>query len=248
MKITTLKVTKLLKQPVQSTNLKDTEQIDLKEEVVYKVNSISKQGSYSKVTLPYGQGDWYIFNGHWDISILDREVVSKVYENVKDLDKTTKQLNDCLFRFDISTPKRFTHFLSQTAHESMGLYYEYEAGDNEYLSYLEGREDLGNTEPGYGLKYRGVDPIQMTGYFNYKSFSTFVNDPRVMEGYLYVKDNYKFLPSGYFWDNNKLNALCDNEGTVEQITKRINGGYNGLEDRKKRYKEVCGILLDKMYD
>lgn len=245
MKITALQPTKLLKKPVQANTLPEGEQIDIKKDVTYELKSISKNGSYSKVVLPYEQGEWFIFNKHWYVEVIDRDTVYQVYENLKNqanLGTITKQLNNCLFRFNITTFKRLSHFLSQTAHESMGLFYEFEAGSDFYLNYLEGREDLGNLVPGDGLKYRGVDAIQLTGKANYNAFSKYVGDPRVMEGYLYVKDNYKFLPSGWFWDKNKLNTLCDKDATVEQITKVINGGYNGLDDRKKRYNQVRRIL------
>lgn len=150
-----------------------------------------------------------------------------------------KDLNDCLNRFQINTPPRMRHFLSQTAHESGGLRYlkELDSGDQ-----YEGRKDLGNTHPGDGPKYKGAGVIQLTGRANYQAFSNFINDPKVMDGVDYVSTTYPFSSAGFWWHINNMNALCDRGASVEQITKRVNGGLNGLADRIAYYQKACKFI------
>ena len=82
----------------------------------------------------------------------------------------------------------------------------------------------------------------MTGRANYQAFANYIGDQRVMEGWQYVSKNYLFLPSGFWWHNNKMNALIDQGATVEQVTRRVNGGYNGLTDRRKYFKKASEVI------
>lgn len=150
-----------------------------------------------------------------------------------------KDLNDCLHRFQINTPARMRHFLSQTAHESGGLQWLQEiASGADY----EGRDDLGNIYPGDGPKYKGAGVIQLTGRANYQAFSDFIHDPDVMNGVSYVSTTYPFSSAGFWWHNNGMNALCDRGASVEQVTRRVNGGINGLDDREAYYQKACEVI------
>jgi len=149
------------------------------------------------------------------------------------------ELNQCLKKFNITTPARIEHFLAQTAHESGGGKYVKElASGQDY----EGREDLGNTQPGDGPKYKGAGYIQLTGRANYQAFANYIKDSRVMEGVDYVSQHYPFSSAGFWWMNNGMNQLCDSNPTVAQVTKRVNGGYNGLEDREYYYKRAVKVI------
>ena len=143
------------------------------------------------------------------------------------------ELNECLRRFNITTTNRIRHFLSQTAHESGGGKWKKELSDGKYL---EGRTDLGNFNEGDGPRYKGAGYIQLTGRYNYQKFADFIKDQDVMNGYEYVAQNYPFTSAGYWWESNNMNELCDSNPTVEQVTRRVNGGYNGLEDRKHYHR------------
>ncbi|MGV2389079.1 MAG UNVERIFIED_CONTAM: hypothetical protein LVR29_14860 [Microcystis novacekii LVE1205-3] len=68
----------------------------------------------------------------------------------------------------------------------------------------------------------------MTGKYNYQALANFTNDPKVMDGADYVGVNYPFTSAGFWWKNDNMNALCDLGGTVKEVTKRVNGGQNGL--------------------
>jgi predicted chitinase len=154
-------------------------------------------------------------------------------------DSEVTELNRCLRRFDITTPNRIRHFLAQISHESGGGRYKKElaTGDD-----YEGRRDLGNTQPGDGRKYKGAGYIQLTGRANYQAFANFIKDPKVMNGVDYVAENYPFTSAGFWWSNNKMNQLCDKNPTVEQVTLRVNGGYNGLADRKMYYNRCLNVI------
>jgi predicted chitinase len=63
-----------------------------------------------------------------------------------------------------------------------------------------------------------------------------------MEGVTYVAAKYPFTSAGFWWDNNNMNSLCDRGGSVEDVTLRVNGGYNGLDDRQHYYNKACGLF------
>ena len=90
--------------------------------------------------------------------------------------------------------------------------------------------------------YKGAGYIQLSGRYNYQKFSDYIGDPRVMEGVDYVAEHYPFSSAGYWWQSNGMNELCDTNPTVEQVTLRVNGGYNGLDDRK-HYYFICQRVI-----
>ena len=145
------------------------------------------------------------------------------------------EMNLCLERYDITTPQRIRHFLSQTAHESGGGRYKKELASGDAYEF---RDDLGNDEAGDGRKYKGAGYIQLTGKYNYLRLSEYLNDPQVMNGVDYVAENYPFTSAGFWWMDNEMNELIDNGADVLAVTRRVNGGTNGLADRE-RYFQIC---------
>ena len=144
------------------------------------------------------------------------------------------EMNSCLEKYEITTAPRIRHFLSQTAHESGGGRYKKELASGEAYN---NRSDLGNG-PTDGPKYKGAGYIQLTGKYNYSRLSEYLNDPRVMEGVEYVAENLPFTSAGYWWTDNKMNELIDSGADVYQVTQRINGGQNGIDDRI-HYLRIC---------
>ena len=151
-------------------------------------------------------------------------------------------LNNCIKKFGINTVKRIRHFIAQCSHESALGRYTQELGGPSYCSKYDGRRDLGNTQKGDGCKFKGAGYIQLTGRYNYQQFANYIKDKRVMEGVSYVSKKYPWTSAGFWWNKNGMNKLCDRGASVEVITKRVNGGYNGLADRKKYYQRACGIF------
>ncbi len=145
------------------------------------------------------------------------------------------EMNLCLERYDITTPQRIRHFLSQTAHESGGGRYKKELASGAAYEF---REDLGNDEVGDGQKHKGAGYLQITGKYNYLRLSQYLGDPRVMEGVDYVAENLPFTSAGFWWMDNEMNELIDNGADVLAVTRRVNGGTNGLADRE-RYFQIC---------
>lgn len=148
-------------------------------------------------------------------------------------------LNKCLKKYGITTKNRIRHFISQCSHESACGYYTKEIASGDAY---EGRADLGNTQPGDGRRFKGAGYIQLTGRYNYQKFANSIGDQNVMKGVDYVAEKYPWTSAGFWWSNNNMNSLCDSNPSVEQVTKRVNGGYNGLESRRKYYNLACTIF------
>ena len=154
-------------------------------------------------------------------------------------DSEIVEMNQGLNFFKINTSVRIQHFISQISHESAGGKFKQElASGADY----EGRLDLGNINPGDGKRFKGAGYIQLTGRANYQAFANYIKDPKVMDGVSYVSEKYPFTSAGFWWKNNKMNELCDTNPTVEQVTLRVNGGYNGLSDRKAYYQRCCDVI------
>ena len=140
---------------------------------------------------------------------------------------------------EINTPLRCAAFLAQVGHESADLRYMEEIASGEAY---EGRQDLGNIYPGDGRKFKGRGPIQLTGRANYKKYGDLLNVDFLLAPGLAAKSEYGFRVASLFWALKKLNVLAD-LGDMKEITRRINGGYNGLEDRLRRYEVAKQVLV-----
>lgn len=127
----------------------------------------------------------------------------------------------------ITTQARARDFLAQVLHESGGLHYFEEIASG---AAYEGRADLGNTHPGDGRRYKGRGPIQLTGRANYKAYGTKLHLPLEAEPTLAAKHDVGWRIAALYWDDHGLNQLADH-GNFITITKRINGGTNGLASR-----------------
>lgn len=175
----------------------------------------------------------------WLVKRSQAEYVFNVSVSQNHLEK----LNKSLAIFKINTPDRIKHFLAQIGHESGGLQWLEEIADG---SDYEGREDLGNTEPGDGMRFKGVDPLQVTGRYNYQKLSKYLDDPRVMEGVDYVVANYTFLPSGFWWHDNDMNAFVDSGASCREVSARVNGAdpANGLDDRLDYFARALEVITD----
>jgi len=149
-------------------------------------------------------------------------------------------LNRTLDFYNITTKNRICHFLSQASHESECGYYTQEIASG--WAY-EGRQDLGNIYTGDGPKFKGAGYIQITGRYNYTACSVAMNDSRIVDvGCPYVAENYPWVASGFWWDMNNMNALCDTNPTVAQVTLRVNGTLNTLAPRQAYYNLAITIF------
>lgn len=140
---------------------------------------------------------------------------------------------------DIWTPLRLSHFLAQLGHESDGYkaMEEYASGQG-----YEGRTDLGNTEPGDGKRYKGRGPIQITGRANYRHYGQISGIDLESNPEIAAIPSIGMLTACLYWFDHGLNELADVDD-IQTITRRINGGLNGFEDRKARLVQAKGLLL-----
>ena len=168
---------------------------------------------------------------------------------------------------------RAAHFFGQTSHETggfkafsenlnygakglRGIFGKYFPTDSVALQYERKPEKIanrvyanrmgnGNEASGDGWKYRGRGALQLTGRDNYLVFSKYCNRPDVMTNPDLVATELAFESAMFFFERNKLWALCDqgvNDNAILAITKKVNGGTHGLEDRKSKTKTYYAQL------
>ena len=200
-----------------------------------------------------------------DITKLKGKIPDGVYDEIQSVVNT----------FQINTPTRLSHFLGQCAHESgnfkftsenlnystKGLLatfpkYFKQSGLAEAYARNPGRiasrvyaDRIGNGAEGTGdgWKFRGRGYIQLTGKSNYSAFDGFVNEDIISNPDLVAK-KYPLLSAAWFFHRNKLNIISDKgltETVILELTKKINGGTNGLQDRIKytiKFSKILGVV------
>ena len=181
------------------------------------------------------------------------------------------QIDEVAKKFNITSPLRLAHFLSQCAHES-GSFRAVEENLNyssDGLKKVFGKYFPGNLSESYakkpekiasrvygnrmgngdettleGFKYRGRGYIQLTGKSNYVNFTKFIGEDCVKNPDL-VSTKYPLASAAYFFDSNGLWGICDkgfDDKVVAAVSKRVNGGTIGLPDRIKHFKEFYNLL------
>ena len=154
-------------------------------------------------------------------------------------DKLVRCLPDHLSIYGINQAHRLVPFLAQIAHESAHFKTttEYATGVN-----YAWRKDLGNNVAGDGKRFKGRGLIQLTGRANYKRFGKVLDVDLITNPNLAAKFPIALLTALEYWKRKKLNSYCD-KGDFLNLTRRINGGYNGLDDRFKKYGRAALIFL-----
>jgi putative chitinase len=186
-------------------------------------------------------------------------------------DAVIAQIPDTAKKFNITNNLRLAHFLSQCGHESGGfkavsenLNYSVDGLKKIFGKYFPGtlaesyakqpekiasrvyggRMGNGDETTKEGFKFRGRGYIQLTGKSNYTNFTKFIGEDCVSNPDL-VATKYPLASAAFFFDSNKLWAICDkgaDDATVTAVTKRVNGGTIGLPDRIKHFKEYYNLL------
>ena len=200
---------------------------------------------------------------------ITREQLQACIGNNPYLDNWVHALNEILPDYEISTPQRVAAFIAQCAHESGGFKFltenlnyravtlrkvfpKYFPSDELAQAYEKqpakianriygGRMGNGPEETGDGFRYCGRGLIQLTGKANYQNFADSIETP-VEEVSEYLQTFEGAVQSAcWFWESNNLNALAD-AGDIKMMTKRINGGFIGLEDRIKHYEHALHVF------
>jgi putative chitinase len=186
-------------------------------------------------------------------------------------DTVLAQIPETAKKFNITSNLRLAHFLAQCGHESgnfkavsENLNYSADGLKKIFGKYFPGnlnesyarkpekiaarvyasRMGNGDEASGEGFKFRGRGYIQLTGKNNYTNFSKFIGEDCVANPDL-VATKYPLASAGFFFDSNKLWAICDrgsDDATVTAVTRRVNGGTIGLADRIKHFKEYHNLL------
>ena len=151
--------------------------------------------------------------------------------------------------FGIETPARAAAFLAQLAHESGQFRFMEEiwgptAAQRRYEPPGTLADTLGNTEAGDGRRFKGRGPIQITGRANYERFGKLLGIDLVTDPARAAEPDLAFRIAALFWSKKGLNELADRPSTetFREITRRINGGFNGLADRQKFFAVACEVL------
>lgn len=187
-------------------------------------------------------------------------------------DTVLNEIPAVIEKFQINTPLRLCHFLAQCAHESgnfkavnenlnygpvalLKTFKKYFPDAAKAEAYARKPEKIANLvygnrmgngpeSSGEGWKYRGRGYIQLTGKVNYQSFDKVV-DENVTENPDLVATKYPLLSAAWFWNSRALNTLADKGSTdadVTAITKKVNGGTHGLDDRIAKFKKFYSLL------
>lgn len=157
--------------------------------------------------------------------------------------KWAPALTDAMREGEINTRLRQSAFLAQIGHESGSLVYVREIGGPSYFAKYNGRKDLGNTQPGDGARFCGRGLIQVTGRSNYAKCSQalFGDDRLLKTPELLEQPEWAAKSAVWFWSTRNLNELADADRFTD-LTKKINGGTNGIEDRKARYRIALSVI------
>ena len=174
--------------------------------------------------------------------MITKEILRKIAPNAKEsiIADLEKYFDKHMADYNVDTYLRVCHFLAQCAHESASFrtLEEYASG----VAY-EGRRDLGNTQPGDGRRYKGRGIIQLTGRANYRKYGNSLGLNLEGNPELAEQPEVSVLTALEYWRSRELNKYADRDD-ITTITKRINGGLNGFEDRKKYLSRAKQVLKD----
>ena len=179
-------------------------------------------------------------------ALAPRVAVIKIAQQQSIISSFGPLLPELLKRFHVTTSLRVVHFLAQLAHESDGF-----CAIEEYASgaAYEGRADLGNTQAGDGKRFKGRSLIQLTGRANYRTFTSWMRerlpDAPDFEAKPELVATWPWAAWAVFycWSTRSLNYLADKDDLIA-ITKKVNGGTNGLSDRAAYLAKAKDIVAE----
>jgi len=172
--------------------------------------------------------------------MITKEMIKAIAPNSKDaiVNPLVLYLNKHMPRYGVTTYLRVAHFLAQAAHESASFrtLEEYASG-----AAYEGRKDLGNVRRGDGRRYKGRGIFQLTGRANYRRIGEKIGVDLENNPTLAQSPEISVLTALEYWKSRNLSEYAD-KNSVSVITKRINGGYNGFEDRKRYLAKALRVI------
>lgn len=208
-----------------------------------RVYGLTEDGIAGKKTIGKAKELGFIPPAEKAVTVITLEQFAYIMKTAKksNLEKHLPLAMDCMKMYEINTALRRQHFLAQVGHESMSLRYMHEIASG---AAYEGRGDLGNTHPGDGRKFRGHGPIQLTGRNNHTEFFKYIGRPELIETPEILESDLglAWKASGWYWMSRQLNKYADRDD-IRGITLRVNGGYNGLDDRKQYLKRAKEVII-----
>ena len=172
----------------------------------------------------------------------------QIMPNLQDAKAATllPHLNEAMAEYGINTMQRAAAFIAQLAHESGEFRWMEEiwgptAAQRRYEPETDLSKRLGNSRTGDGFRFKGRGPIQLTGRANYQRFGGLLGVDLVAAPEQAAAPQTAFRVAALYWKNRGLNELADAED-FREITRRINGGFNGLADREKYFERAKEIL------
>jgi putative chitinase len=176
-----------------------------------------------------------------EISALQLQRVM-IYARASRVMDLSPHLNASLPEAQVTTPLRAAMYLGQLGHETMSLRFLEEVwGPTPEQIRYDKNTRLGNTEPGDGHRFRGRGAIQLTGRANYAKAAAALHLPLLDEPDLAALPEYAFLVSAWYWRAHDINRYAD-KGNIEEATRLINGGLNGIQERCRYYDRACEVL------
>jgi putative chitinase len=174
-----------------------------------------------------------------DYAVILRAIEPKARPSI--LEGFAAALPACIELAGLSTSLRFAHFLAQTSEESAGLHttVEYASGHA-----YEGRRDLGNTHLGDGPRFKGRGLIQLTGRFNYAAYGKALKLDLLDCPEQAAEFPTAALIAAEYWKERGLNRFADHDD-ICALTLRVNGGENGLSNRKRYLARAKKALLQQ---
>lgn len=175
--------------------------------------------------------------------LIKREHFDSIFRHgtARQRDRYFLPLNLAMNEFRINTPVRMAAFLAQLAHESGSLKWEEEIASG---AAYEGRRDLGNVVKGDGRRYKGRGPIQLTGRHNYRWYGKQLGLDLEGNPLLVKQPEIGSRVAALFWSSKGLNELADQntQASFRLISRKINGGFNGLQDRLNLWSLSKNVL------
>ncbi|ANN78900.1 glycoside hydrolase family 19 protein [Bordetella flabilis] len=174
--------------------------------------------------------------------MLKQDFAAAAMLSVSLADKWYEPVERAMMEFAIVSPMRAAAFIAQIGHESGGFQDTREIwGPTPAQERYEGRQDLGNVNPGDGKKYMGRGLIQITGRANYAAVALGLGLDVLSNPGLLERPILAARSAGWWWSRNGCNEIADS-GDFEALTRRINGGLNGYPDRLHRYNIARAVL------
>ena len=180
------------------------------------------------------------------------EVLRKAFPNASDsnIELFGPIISDAMARYEVNTPLRKAHYLAQLGHETAELRYREEIASG---AAYEWRRDLGNIQKGDGIKFKGRGHGMLTGRYNYTKYDEFRGDSKkyILRPELVSEEDFTCADTwGWYWATKRLNEYADKD-SILTVTRIVNGGYNGLDDRKRLLalaKDALAVTSDPSHN